>query len=64
MEKSGVICDRSSKSEKESLQDSSETCCDVWFEDGDTDKKNHSAISETLPINITIQSSKQCSGGV
>lgn len=39
MEKSGVICDRSSKSEKESLQDSSETCCDVWFKDGDTDKK-------------------------
>lgn len=50
----------SNKSERKDLQGGS----DVWFEDGDTDKKNHSAISETLPINITIQSSKQCSGGV
>lgn len=30
---SRVICDKVSQSEREGLQDGSETCCDVWSVD-------------------------------
>lgn len=37
---SGVICDRriAASVRRKGLQDGSETWCDVWFEDSDTDK--------------------------
>lgn len=45
----------SSRSEREGLGDSSETCCDEWFGESGTDRKRHIEISSKILVKINIK---------